>query len=236
MKRLASRLQLLVMLLTLFATCSFANEGLDIHPTILIMNHKDRQEEIFVQNKGNQTAYIKVDTYQYLHIGQPNQTTQRVTNPRQANLVVTPHRLVIKPGQQRVVRIRILRPVVDHDQIYSIHINEASAKPKPPLQTVPTADGSVNLLIGFDVLLIHHRIHGKVNISAIRKGYWVTFKNTGNTTGRVRGYRLCQHDVCKPSVEAIIMPGQTIRAKLPFAIPARFIVYNMHKHHTIESN
>lgn len=145
---------------------------------------KPRHDDIEVWNDGPERMYVLAEPAQILAPG--TSAERRVTNPDPAvtGLLVTPQRMVLEPGQRRIVRVASLLPRDASERIYRVTI-------KPVAGPVSAASSALKVLVGYDVLVLVRptRITGEV--TGQRAGRRLTLRNQSNTAQELYDGRQC---------------------------------------------
>ena len=142
------------------------------------------REDIEVLNDGAERLYVAVEPAEIKAAGTPAEARVEVRDPGALGLLATPNRLVLEPGQRKLVRIASLKPASDRDLIYRVAV-------KPVVGAIEATGSGLKVLVGYDVLVIVRPPHPAASITATRSNATIVFKNDGNTNAEMFGGRQC---------------------------------------------
>lgn len=141
-------------------------------------------QDIEVWNNSPERSYVVAEPAEVISPGGADE--HRVTDPDPARLgiLVTPQRMILEPGQKRLIRISAVVARSDRDRIYRIAV-------KPVAGEVTATTTALKLLIGYDVLVIFRPQVMSGTVAAQRTASAITFTNTGNTNVEMFEGRQC---------------------------------------------
>ena len=175
---------LAVALALVFGAPPPASAQIALNRIILDFSGEQSRQDIEIVNNGEDTAFIVVEP---ARIEQPGSTEeQRITarDPNELGLLVTPNRLVLEPGERKLVRIAVIEPAAVVDRIYRVTV-------KPVLGEVRATETSLKLLVGYDVLVIVRPGGAAPDLNFQRQGRRVIVTNNGNTNALLSEGRQC---------------------------------------------
>jgi P pilus assembly chaperone PapD len=175
---------LVVALALVFGAPPPASAQIALNRIILDFSGEQSRQDIEIVNNGEDTAFIVVEP---ARIEQPGSTEeQRITarDPNELGLLVTPNRLVLEPGERKLVRIAVIEPAAVVDRIYRVTV-------KPVLGEVRATETSLKLLVGYDVLVIVRPGGAAPDLNFQRQGRRVIVTNNGNTNALLSEGRQC---------------------------------------------
>lgn len=97
-----------------------------------------------------------------------------LTDPRNSPVVVTPRDLVLGPGDRRLIRVFTTGDPADVDRVFRLTVN-----PQP--QDFESSATSVQVLVGYDLLIIQPPESPNAAYNVTRDGVTLTVANSGNT-------------------------------------------------------
>lgn len=159
------------------------------------------RDDIEITNTGKETLYIKADPFEILQPGTDGEQRVERKSPRDLGILVSPNRMVLEPGQRKLLRIAVLDRPKATDRIYRVHIY--------PVTGEVTAERSgVKIVIAYDALVIVRPETPKADIVAERRGRSISFRNAGNTAAM-----LMRGEQCAPAGSPCVeLPSQRLYA------------------------
>jgi P pilus assembly chaperone PapD len=142
------------------------------------------REDIEVLNDGAERVYLTVEPAQITSPGMPDEARLEVRDPGELGLLVSPNRLVLEPGQRKLVRIAALKPASERDRIYRVTF-------KPVTGAIEANTSGLKVLVGYDVLVIVRPPHPNATITAARSPGTIVLRNDGNTNAEMFGGHQC---------------------------------------------
>ena len=145
---------------------------------------KPNHDDIEVWNDSPDRMYVVADPAQIQSPGTPAERRVAVADPAISGLLVTPQRMVLEPGQRRIIRLAALLPRDMTQRIYRVIV-------KPVAGPVTAEATALKVLLGYDVLVLlrPQRITGEV--TATRSGRKLTFRNDSNTAQEIYEGKQC---------------------------------------------
>lgn len=145
---------------------------------------KPSHDDIEVWNDSPERLYVVAELAEIQSPGKLDE--KRVSNPDPAisGMLVTPQRLVLEPGQRRVIRVSAIAPRGEADRIYRLVIKPVAG----PIKADATA---LKVLLGYDVLVLYRPAKISGDVTATRTGRKITFRNDSNTAQEMFGGKQC---------------------------------------------
>lgn len=204
--------------LTLAAPSSVGAQ-IALNKVILDFASGETRQDVEVINNGEETAFVVVEPARIEAPG--SAAEQRVTarDPDELGLLVTPNRLVLEPGERKLVRIAVIGLAASVDRIYRITV-------KPVLGEVRATETALKLLVGYDVLVMVRPDNAEPELSFERRGRKVVITNTGNTNALLSEGRQCESDsdVCIELPSKRLYAGGRWELELGSDAPAEYYV------------
>lgn len=141
-------------------------------------------QDIEVWNDGSDRSYVVAQPEEVLSPGQPDEHRVTKADPAASGLLVTPQRMILEPGQRRLVRIAAVSARGAQDRIYRVAI-------KPVAGDVAAGTTALKVLVGYDVLVIYRPNEMRSQVTAERSKEAITFRNDGNTNVEMFAGRQC---------------------------------------------
>ncbi len=145
---------------------------------------KPSHEDIEIWNDSPERMYAVAEPAQIQSPGTPTERRVTVADPGVSGLLVTPQRMVLEPGQRRIIRLAALLPRDMTERIYRVTV-------KPVAGPVTAETTALKVLLGYDVLVLlrPQRIAGEV--TAARSGRKLDFHNQSNTAQEIYEGKQC---------------------------------------------
>ena len=178
---------------------------------------KHAREDIEVWNNAPDRAFVAVEPREILDAGSPTQRIHQDADPAKLGLLVGPSRMILEPGQRKLVRIATVAGDTDRERVYRVTV-------KPVVGAIQSEDSGLKLLVGYDVLVLVRPAQPLPNLRAQRNGRTLTFSNTGNVSVEVIEGRQCSADErkCAELPGKRLYPGASWSVELPSDSPAEY--------------
>lgn len=159
-------------------------------------------QDIDIWNDGTEVSYVTIEPAEIVSPGHPGETRTPITDPGVGGLLVTPQRLILQPGEHKLIRIAAIVPRGATDRIYRVAV-------KPVAGPVSAPVTALKLLIGYDVLVIYRPAQPTVKVVGERNGNVLTLRNAGNSNVEVYEGKQC--DPARPTV-CVTLPAKRLYA------------------------
>lgn len=183
---------------------------------------KPNRSDVGVSNNGNSVLYVQVTPYLVENPGTAQERKVKVTNPKQAGLLVSPNKLAIKPGSKKLVRFVNLNKQRESEAVYRVEI-------KPVTGKLVAKDTGLKIMIGYEVLVLAQPDMPIPNLVHSLEEKSLVVKNTGNTNIMLMQGKQCPPETqttkqCIPLQDKRIYPGMEWAFELEEQWPAQFQV------------
>jgi P pilus assembly chaperone PapD len=165
------------------------------------------RDDIEVWNNSPERAYVAVDPNEIVNPGQRSEERRREPDPEKRGLLVAPARLILEPGQRKLVRIAALASSVERERVYRVTI-------KPVAGELSADRSGLKILVGYDVLVLLRPANPRPQLSAIRSGNRLSFRNEGNSS-----LELVDGRQCRPDGKCVELPGKRLYAGAEWSEP-----------------
>ncbi len=173
----------------------------------------DPAQDIEVANDDKEVAYVAVTPFAIASPGGPDERRTAIVDPEAGGLLVSPQRLILKPGERKTIRIAAIDRRGPTDRIFRVTI-------KPVAGPVSAPVTALKLLVGYDVLVIQRPDAPAARIVASRQGDTLALRNEGNSNAELFDGRVCA-DAAPATCVALpsrrLYTGQTWSQVLPVA-------------------
>ena len=178
---------------------------------------KPSHDDIEVWNDSPERMYVVADPAQIQSPGTPAERRVTIADPAVSGLLVTPQRMVLEPGQRRIIRLAALLPRDMTERVYRVIV-------KPVAGPVSAETTALKVLLGYDVLVLlrPQRMAGEVTgTRSLRK---LTFRNDSNTAQEIYEGRQCDAagKNCKTLSATRLYAGAQWTADLSYDTPVEY--------------
>ena len=177
------------------------------------------REDVEIWNNGPDRAYVAVEPREILAPGLPGQSSRTDVDPEKLGLLVAPARMILEPGQRKLVRIATLAPDSPSERVYRVTVK--------PVAAPPGVDSSgLKVLVGYDLLVLVRPADARPSVAAQRDGNRLTIRNEGNVSVELTQGRQCAGagSACKDLPGKRLYAGAQWTETLPGAGPADYLV------------
>lgn len=183
MKR--SSLYPVLLLLAIVGTATVARAEMVLSQVIVDLGPNEvPRDDIEVWNSGTERMYVQADVFEIVAAGTDEEQRVAAADPEASGLLVSPQRLVLAPGERRIVRIAVLgeRPLAE--RVYRVAI-------RPVVGAVSAETNAVKVLVGYDTLVIVRPAKLSGDVVGERRGRTLVLRNEGNTSQEIFQGRQC---------------------------------------------
>ena len=175
------------------------------------------RDDVEVWNNSPERNYVSIEPREIINPSLPSQSDRKDPDPEKLGLLVEPSRMILEPGQRRLVRMAAISPSTDREHVYRVTI-------KPVLGVLRSDDTGLKVVVGYDVLVLVRPAQPAPRITANRAGRKLTFNNSGNVSVEVIDGRQCTsgHAECTELPGKRMYPGTSWTVDLPSDLPAEY--------------
>lgn len=135
---------------------------------------KPSRDDIEAWNDSRERMYVVAEVSRIIAPGLPSEKRIQEPDPEKLGLLVTPTRMILEPGQRRIVRVAAIIPPGDSERVYRVTI-------KPVSGGAAGGPTGLKILLGYDVLVIVRPAQMHPSVLAERTGKSIKLSNRGNT-------------------------------------------------------
>lgn len=166
----------LAMLLPMFQPLGAAGANLVLSELIVDLQPGTRtREDVEVSNAGPDRLYVAVEPALITNPGTARQARTTNPDPEQLGLLATPARMILEPGQRRLLRIAAIGPAPVTERVYRVTV-------KPVAGPIASASNGLKILVGYDMLVLVRPANPRVEIAGTRSGRTLVVTNSGNSS------------------------------------------------------
>lgn len=207
-----------------------AQAQMTVDPVILDFDRPDvTRQDMIVGNVGLRPQYLEISAARILNPGAQPETYLESPDPEQVGLLVAPRRIVLQPGEEKVVRVILLDQEIETDRAWRVHF-------KPVIGDVVT-DGPVAIpLIAVKALVFARPSDPAPRLVGTRKGQTLEVSNLGNTNAVLFAGEQCPpaESGCTSIPGQRLWPGMRWTAHLPQDAPVSFQVRDANDDRSIQ--
>jgi len=178
---------------------------------------KPPRDDIEVWNDSKDRMYVAADPFEIRNPGTATEARLPANDPEQSGLLVAPQKLVLEPGERRLVRVAIVGPRPASDRIYRVSI-------RPVVGVVSAEKSALKVLVGYDALVLVRPDRFTGDVVEERRGTTLTLKNEGNSSQELYEGRQCDAagKDCRELPAKRLYAGATWQQILPFDTPVTY--------------
>jgi Mat/Ecp fimbriae periplasmic chaperone len=175
------------------------------------------REDIEVWNAGEDRMYVSAEPFEIRAPGTSGEERIAATDPEASGILVSPRRLVLEPGERRLVRIAAIGSRGPSDRIYRVSI-------RPVTGPISAESNALKLLVGYDTLVLVRPERLVGDIEATRTGRSLTLANSSNTAQELFDGRQCDEagSNCVNLPTRRLYPGVSWEQTLPYDTPVLY--------------
>lgn len=179
------------------------------------------RKDIELWNNSDERSYIEVTPAEILNPGRSTETRLQGADPERLGLLVSPNRIILEPGQHKVIRIAAISGPSDEERIYRVTV-------KPVVGEISSEHSGLKVLVGYDVLTIVRPTDPAPKINGVRDGRILLLRNDGNSSAELLDGKQCE----PAGSNCVKLPGKRLYAGADFQLelgsdgPVEFQVKN----------
>lgn len=175
------------------------------------------RDDIEVWNSGTDRMYVQAEPFEIVSPGSAREARVAASDPETSGILISPQRLVLAPGERRIIRIALLGGRPSSDRVYRVAI-------RPVVGALSAPGNAVKVLVGYDALVIVRPEQRSGDIVGHRDGNTLVLRNEGNTSQEIYQGRQCDAagDDCRELPAKRLYPGASWVQALPFDTPVSY--------------
>jgi P pilus assembly chaperone PapD len=135
----------------------------------------EARADIEVWNNSDERSYLVAEPSEIVNAGTSGEQRRIERDPEQRGLLVSPARMILEPGQRKLIRLAAIGPRAPRERVYRLTV-------KPVAGELSSSETGLKLLVGYDVLVLLRPADVRTSVSAVRSGSEITFRNDGNAS------------------------------------------------------
>lgn len=142
------------------------------------------RKDIELWNNSDERYYVEITPAEILNPGQLSEMRREVPNPEQLGLLVSPNRMILEPGQHKVIRVAAIASPAGRERVYRVTV-------KPVVGDISDGQTGLKILVGYDVLTIVRPGNPVPKIVGGREGRTLVVRNDGNSSAELLNGKQC---------------------------------------------
>lgn len=182
-----------------------------------LMPGKPPRDDIEVWNNSPERMYVAADPFEIRAPGTAEEQRVPANDPDQSGLLVAPQKLVLEPGERRIVRVALVGERPASDRVFRVSI-------RPVAGAISADTSALKLLVGYDALVLVRPAQLTGEVTGARSGTTLTLTNAGNSAQELFGGRQCDASGkdCRDLPAKRLYPGASWQQELPFDTPVSY--------------
>jgi P pilus assembly chaperone PapD len=173
-----------------------------------LQSGKQLRDDVEVWNSGAERAYVAIEPREIVRPGTADETVRTDPDPEKLGLLVTPTRMVLEPGQRKIIRLASLVGAPQTERVYRVTV-------KPVVGEIESNNSGLKILVGYDVLVLVRPSEPASTVIAKRSGSTLTFTNDGNVSVELVDGRQCDSS----RAHCADLPGKRLYAGASWSEP-----------------
>lgn len=163
---------------------------------------KPPRADIEAWNNTEERMYVVAEPSEIFSPGLPGESRAQEPDPEKLGLLVSPARMILEPGQHKLIRIAAISDRRQADRTYRVTV-------KPVAGELAPEESALKILVGYDLLVVLRPEALRPQVEGVRSGRTITFRNTGNTNVELIDGRQCDSGgkACKDLAARRLYPG-----------------------------
>lgn len=166
------------------------------------------REDVEIWNQSDERAFVIVEASEIVDAGQSSENRLRQPDPAKLGLLVSPARLILEPGQRKLIRVAVVGSPIDRERVYRVTV-------KPAIGQIASDTSGLKILIGYDVLVLVRPKQLHPSLAAKRTGDLLTVRNEGNVSIELTDGKQCAAGECTP------LPGKRLYSGAEWTVKVR---------------
>jgi len=133
-----------------------------------------RRSDVEIMNSGPERIFVSVEPREILHPGTPAESGRSDPDPEGLGLLVSPARLILDPGQRKLLRIASIA-TSDRERVFRVTV-------KPVVGQLESEASGLKVLVGYDMLVIVRPDAPNPHVTAARANGRLILTNDGNVS------------------------------------------------------
>lgn len=161
------------------------------------------RDDIELLNDGDERMYVAVEPFEVRNPDTDLEERVELTLEKPGPIFVSPRRLILEPGERRLLRIALLGDRPASERIFRVRVRPVSG------EIVSETDG-LKVLVGYDTLVLLRPAEENGSILSTREGGSVVLENRSNASVEFFEGKACVADrqQCRSLAPNRLYPGE----------------------------
>lgn len=142
------------------------------------------RDDIEVWNDGDDRMYVLVEPSEILNAGTPAEQRISAADSEASGLLVAPRRLVLEPGERRLVRVALVGERPQAERVFRLAI-------RPVGGAVTAATSALKVFVGYDALVLIRPAAVVGDVVGRKDGRTLTIRNNSNISQELFDGKQC---------------------------------------------
>lgn len=180
---------------------------------------KPPRADIEAWNNSKERMYVVAEPSEITSPGLPEESRSQEPDPEKLGLLVSPARMILEPGQHKLIRVAAISDRRESDRTYRVMV-------KPVAGELASEESALKIMVGYDVLVIVRPESLRPQVEAVRSGKTITFRNSGNTNAELIDGRQCDATgkQCNELAAKRLYPGASWEQSLSYDTPVEYSI------------
>ena len=168
----------------------------------------NRNDVQLINTSKTETLFINVEVLEVTEPGTDKEKRVVADDPSKIGLIASPNRVILPPGNRRLVRLVNLFPTEDQERIFRVNFTPVAGE---------SGSGGIKVLVGYQALIIVRPEETVFDLVGKREGNTLTLINNSNTNVYLSNIQQCDDKAsedCTNYVENRLYPGNTWKLDL----------------------
>lgn len=151
----------------------------------------EKIQDFEVYNSADHKVWLSLQVSEIIEPESDNPRKVALDDPRNADVLVSPTRLLLPPGQQKRIRVIMRNPSADKERVFRLSVLPHTGRVTLAGDSPTRLTGGIKVLLGYDLLLISRPEAPEAEVLARRNDDSVEFINNGNTNVMMQRIAQC---------------------------------------------
>ena len=180
---------------------------------------KQAREDVEIWNDSPDRSFVAVEPREIINPGLPSQSVRQDPDPERLGILVSPARMILEPGQRRLLRVANLSADPAREHVYRVTV-------KPVVGAIQSDASGLKIMVGYDVLVLVRPLRPEANLIAVRNGRSLYFSNKGYVSVEIVDGRQC----ARARSNCVQLPGKRLYSGASWTVqlqsdfPAEYMV------------
>lgn len=171
---------------------------------------KHDRDDVEISNTSPDRAFVVLAAREIVDAGTPAETSREERDPEKLGLLVSPDRMILEPGQRKLIRFASLATRVDRERVFRVAV-------KPVAGQLQSSSSGLKVLVGYDVLVLVRPTLARAQLVGTRSASQISFRNDGNVSLVIHDGHQCG----APGGKCSDLPGKRLYPGATWSTPVK---------------